>query len=298
MSRATSRELERSGAVQTDFVDIEKRYTRKDGSILWVRVTTALVREGNATPERSVEFLRDISTRKKSGGRIAAATDATRSGHHRFAGGLARVRRGQAISRTTIAPRPTSTAYRHSILRHKVHRIRIRLAAEVYLADGVTPVSEADHPLTRALRGETINNLELVIVPRAAIATHHTVQRSPTDRTGRPASRRRSGDPGHDRTQTCRSRTRARPQAIDDCVTPGGNGRNRHQRSAQRRQYPEQRQYLAEPGGRACQTVQRAGLCRVVNLLQEKGELVGAFITPTSVASEYRRILPPWVSNW
>jgi len=47
-------------------VDLEKRYTRKDGRIIWVRVTTSLVREGDAAPEYSVEFLRDITARKES----------------------------------------------------------------------------------------------------------------------------------------------------------------------------------------------------------------------------------------
>lgn len=47
-------------------VDLEKRYLRKDGSFLWVRMTTALVREGDAKPEYSVEYLRDISARKES----------------------------------------------------------------------------------------------------------------------------------------------------------------------------------------------------------------------------------------
>ncbi|MGB6308266.1 MAG: PAS domain S-box protein, partial [Steroidobacteraceae bacterium] len=51
-----------SGGVQ--FVDLEKRYVRKDGGLLWVRTTTALVHEDGATPEYSVEFIRDISTRK------------------------------------------------------------------------------------------------------------------------------------------------------------------------------------------------------------------------------------------
>jgi PAS domain S-box-containing protein len=48
------------------FVDLEKRYIRKDGSFLWVRITTALVREGDAPPQYSVEFLRDISARKET----------------------------------------------------------------------------------------------------------------------------------------------------------------------------------------------------------------------------------------
>jgi PAS domain S-box-containing protein len=62
-----SAELERLWSGDIEFVDLEKRYTRKDGSVIWVRVTTALVREGDATPEYSVEFLRDITARKESG---------------------------------------------------------------------------------------------------------------------------------------------------------------------------------------------------------------------------------------
>jgi PAS domain S-box-containing protein len=61
-----SAELERLWNGEIDFVDLEKRYTRKDGGVIWVRMTTALVREGDATPEYSVEFLRDITARKES----------------------------------------------------------------------------------------------------------------------------------------------------------------------------------------------------------------------------------------
>jgi PAS domain S-box-containing protein len=59
-------ELERLWNGEIEFVDVEKRYTRKDGSLLWVRTTTALVRDSGAAPEYSVEFLRDISVRKES----------------------------------------------------------------------------------------------------------------------------------------------------------------------------------------------------------------------------------------
>jgi PAS domain S-box-containing protein len=57
-------ELKRLWKGEVQFVDLEKRYIRRDGSFLWVRMTTALVREGDAKPECSVEFLRDISARK------------------------------------------------------------------------------------------------------------------------------------------------------------------------------------------------------------------------------------------
>jgi PAS domain S-box-containing protein len=59
-------ELERLWNGEVHFVDVEKRYLRKDGSLLWVRSTTSLVREPGATAECSVEFLRDISARKQS----------------------------------------------------------------------------------------------------------------------------------------------------------------------------------------------------------------------------------------
>ncbi len=47
------------------FVDLEKRFMRKDGTTIWVRTTTSLVRDG-AAAAYSVEFLRDITARKAS----------------------------------------------------------------------------------------------------------------------------------------------------------------------------------------------------------------------------------------
>ncbi len=57
--------LERLWRGDISHLDVEKRYVRKDGSALWVRVTTSLVRGGGARAECSVEFLRDISARKE-----------------------------------------------------------------------------------------------------------------------------------------------------------------------------------------------------------------------------------------
>jgi len=42
------------------------------------------------------------------------------------------------------------------------------MTAQLFLVDGITPVNADDHPLMRALRGETISNLELVILSREA----------------------------------------------------------------------------------------------------------------------------------
>jgi PAS domain S-box-containing protein len=59
-------EFERLWNGEIQFVDLEKRYIRRDASVFWVRMTTALVRDGEGKPEYSVEFLRDISARKES----------------------------------------------------------------------------------------------------------------------------------------------------------------------------------------------------------------------------------------
>jgi PAS domain S-box-containing protein len=59
-------ELKRLWNGEVQSVDLEKRHIRKDGSFRWVRITTALVRNGDGRPEYSVEFLRDISVRKES----------------------------------------------------------------------------------------------------------------------------------------------------------------------------------------------------------------------------------------
>ena len=48
------------------------------------------------------------------------------------------------------------------------------LAADIFLADGVTPVTGDNLPLARALRGEIIDHLELVVVPRDASAPRTT----------------------------------------------------------------------------------------------------------------------------
>jgi len=59
-------ELKRLWTGEIQVVDLEKRHIRKDASVHWVRITTALVRASDGTPEYSVEFLRDISVRKES----------------------------------------------------------------------------------------------------------------------------------------------------------------------------------------------------------------------------------------
>jgi PAS domain S-box-containing protein len=157
-------ELERLWRGDVDFVDIEKRYRRKDGTALWVRTSTALVREGAAPPECSVEFIRDITVRKGMQADLLQnqtlleavltnlpvallTSDAT--------GNITRYNRG-AEELFSIPPAAST---------HPGGLRGYPLTSDVFLTDGVTPVEPPKRPLARALRGETITDLELVVVP-------------------------------------------------------------------------------------------------------------------------------------
>ena len=154
-------QLDRLWSGEIQLVDIEKRYRRKDGSFLWVRTSTALVRDGSRT-ECSVEYQRDITHRKE----LAAA-----------------LLQQQTLLEAVLTDLPVAllvcdvagniTHYNRAavdlycIPKHTPpSQDPYPLAADVFLMDGVTPVDRANRPLACALRGETVTNLELLIVPR------------------------------------------------------------------------------------------------------------------------------------
>jgi len=151
-------------------LDVEKRYVRKDGSALWVRVSTSLVRAGGPEPVCSVEFLRDISARKA----MAAA-----------------LLQNQSLLATVIAELPLAllacdvsgqvTHYNRAAVElfgiptDDTPALPLRtypVTSHVYRLDGTTPVPPEERPLARALRGDNVSDAEFVIVtPTGAVRT-------------------------------------------------------------------------------------------------------------------------------
>jgi PAS domain S-box-containing protein len=155
--------LERLWSGEVPFLDFEKRYRRKDGTFIWVRTTTALVRDGNRA-DCSVEYLRDITQRRQLTAQLlqqrtlleAVITDLP-----------------VALLACDVSGKIThfnrAAAQLHGMeLDELGSSSSASLAADIYLMDGVTPVAEDERPLARALRGETISNLELTMVPDEA----------------------------------------------------------------------------------------------------------------------------------
>ena len=146
--------IERLWKGELDFVDLEKRYLRRDGSFVWVRATTALIRDDQGVPDCSVEFLRDISNRKELAESLV---------------------KQQTLLETVITDLPVALVacdVSGRITHHNRAALQLHCldssdgASQTLLSDGVTPIGAADLPLARALRGETISNLELVMAPK------------------------------------------------------------------------------------------------------------------------------------
>lgn len=166
-------ELGRLWKGEIESFDTEKRYRRKDGGFLWVRTSTALVRDGS-TMECSVEYVRDITQRKEMAAALlqqqtlleTVLIDLPVALLVCDAGGNITHYNRAAVELYCIQP-PESSVPGSSAA--------YPLAVDVYLADGVTPVLRENRPLARALRGETISNLELVVAPRDAAAPRSTL---------------------------------------------------------------------------------------------------------------------------
>jgi PAS domain S-box-containing protein len=61
---------------------LEKRYVRKDGSIVWVELSAALQRGPAGCPDYSISVIQDISERKKLEAELRQAIEAAKSANH------------------------------------------------------------------------------------------------------------------------------------------------------------------------------------------------------------------------
>lgn len=180
---ATADGLGRLWRGEIEHLDVEKRYVRKDGTSLWVRVTTSLVRRRGAEPVCSVEFLRDISVRREMAdalvqnqtllstliGQLPLALLACNvTGRMTHYNSAAAELFGMPTGDATLADNPYP------------------VTSEVFRADR-TPVPREDRPLARALGGEDVSDAEfLVIRPDGAERTALSSARRLVGPAGQP----------------------------------------------------------------------------------------------------------------
>lgn len=70
---ADKAQAERLLAGEVPSYGIEKRYVRKDGSVVWIAVTVSLVRKADGEPDHFIKVVRDISLRKRTEEELSAS---------------------------------------------------------------------------------------------------------------------------------------------------------------------------------------------------------------------------------
>ena len=270
-------ELERLWRGETGSYSLESRYARRNGSSVWVRVTGSLVRDPEGNNDYSVAFLEDISSRK------AAELSLQQSRH---------------LIEVVVAELPvallvcdvTGAITHHNRAATDLFGIdtdaagtdgssdRYPLAATVHLPDGLTPVARPQRPLARALAGETIRDMELVITPhhssaRTVLATARQLVSADGETLGAMAvfqdvTERKASEIELERVHKqllSASRQAGMAEVATNVLHNVGNILNSINISAN---------LVAE---RVKQS-KAAGLSRVAALLQEKGDAVGNFL--------------------
>ena len=160
---AASSAFDRLWHREMSFVELEKRYLRSDGSSVWVHSTQSLVPQTEGASECLVEFALDISTRK----RLTAELEGHKALFETLLTNLPLALIAcDAEGRVTHFNREAAELCSMDQGEFQADGYSVR--AGIYQADGVTPVERADRPLARTLRGERVENLELVIIPQGA----------------------------------------------------------------------------------------------------------------------------------
>jgi two-component system, NtrC family, sensor kinase len=155
-------EIGRMWRGEIDFLTQEKRFIRKDQSMFWGLATATLIRDENGTPTCSAAFVEDIAGRKAMQAALLrnqnllatviadvpvaiSACDAAGQLilHNRVADDLFAIETVEGSSVGAPVPYPT--------------------IVDVFLPDGITGVPREQRALARALRGETVNHMELIV---------------------------------------------------------------------------------------------------------------------------------------
>ena len=158
---AARADLERLWRREVKHLDVERRYMRRNGSPLWVRVTTSLVSDGGDDPECAVEFLRDITHRKE----MAAALLQNQTLLATVVGELPLALlscdvRGQLTHYNRAAVELFGIATQSEAGPRNPYPIM----SQVFSPDGKAEIPREQRPLARALRGETCKDQEFRIV--------------------------------------------------------------------------------------------------------------------------------------
>ncbi|HEX2941457.1 MAG TPA: PAS domain S-box protein [Rhodopila sp.] len=132
----------------------EKRYLRKDGSVIWTNLTVSLLRDGQGVPQHLISVVEDISARK-------AVEAAHRESEARLRAVLDNVPVGVLLAEAPTGRIVVGNRHVEEILRHPIlssPNVEAYREWESYHGDG-RRVEGHEYPLARALAGEEAPSL-------------------------------------------------------------------------------------------------------------------------------------------
>jgi PAS domain S-box-containing protein len=139
---------------------MEKRYFRKDGEIIWVSLSVSVVRETSGKPKHFIAQVEDITKRRAALELLRAQTALLETVIDNMGSGLVVVTDGKYLVKNRIAceimgqrakdPGPTDW----------------RTEYDVFLPDKTTRFDLESMPLQRALRGESTEEIEMWFQPK------------------------------------------------------------------------------------------------------------------------------------
>ncbi|MGB5346523.1 MAG: PAS domain S-box protein, partial [Woeseia sp.] len=150
---------------------IEKRYIRKDGSVVWLNVTISTVRGKSGEIEYAVALLEDISWRKQAEAELHRQQELNRLLLENLSEGVVACDADGQLMLFNKAARDW-----HGADPRKIPPQKWSDYYDLFDADGVTPLDVGQIPLMRAFNGERVKAVEMSIVrkghaPRIVLAS-------------------------------------------------------------------------------------------------------------------------------
>jgi len=148
-------------AGKIDDFNVEERYVRKDGGIVWLRASVSLERSADGQPLNIITVSENISERKSTEVVLEKEQKFLSTVLENISDGIVACDEQGMLSLFNRATREF-----HGLPEESLPPDQWAEHYDLFLADGQTPMHTEQIPLFRAFQGEIIKNFEMVIAPK------------------------------------------------------------------------------------------------------------------------------------
>lgn len=144
-----------------DTYRMEKRYYRKDGQLIHADLTVTLIHDAEGQPQFGIGMVEDITERKQAEYELQQEREFLKAVLNNIQDGVV-----ACDAKGTLSLFNRATEEFHGLPQEPMPPEKWAEHYDLYLPDGETPMCREDIPLFRALNGETVRHVEMVIAPK------------------------------------------------------------------------------------------------------------------------------------